>query len=284
MAILAVLSGLVPLVGCMPAVRYVTPQRTSRGYTMILPGIEGGSVWNMNIAAGLVDGGVPSEIEVYDWTLSVVGFAANLRFQWRNEQEALKIANKIAAYQNLHPGCPVHIIGHSGGGGIAIMALERLPAGHEISSALLLAPAVSPDYDLRSALRRTRFGIWNYYSPYDVGFLGAGTSVMGTVDGKWTRAAGNVGFHLPARLSDADRQLYVTRLHQQPYTREMSRSGHDGGHGGWAARGFVRDWLAPIVRGQFTARDPAHADGAGGTVNTPQPKSPESTSFRAVEP
>jgi pimeloyl-ACP methyl ester carboxylesterase len=240
-----------PNFGCWYSAKYSTPQRASQGYVIVLPGIEGASPLNASVAAGLVDAGVPSEIEVYDWTLSCVAFAANLRFYWRNEQEALKIANKIVAYQNLHPGRPVHLIGHSGGGGIAIMTLERLPANYRIASALLLAPAVAPDYDLRRAMMHTQHGIWNYYSPYDVGFLAAGTLIMGTIEGKHTRAAGQTPFVLPATFDVEDRRLYTAKLHQQPYTRDMAEYGHYGGHAGWASRPFVQNWIAPVLLSQI---------------------------------
>ena len=213
----------------------------------MLPGIEGASYWNASIAGGLVDGGVPAQIEVYDWTLTCAMWAANLCYYTRNVDEANKIVNKIVAYQDLHPGKPVFLIGHSGGGGIAVLALERLGLNRHITGAFLLAPAISPDYDLRSALSHTRCGIWNYYSPYDVGFLAAGTLVMGTIEGKHTRAAGNVGFNVPAGLDAAGQRLYQLMLHQQVYTRNMAQYGHLGGHGGWASRAFVTHYLAPLV-------------------------------------
>jgi pimeloyl-ACP methyl ester carboxylesterase len=261
--------------GCGWAVTYSSPQRMQEGYTIILPGIEGASYLNMNIAAGLKDGGLPSTIEVYDWTLTWAAFPANLRFYWRNQEEARKIAGKIMAYQDAHPGKPVHLIGHSGGGGVALLALEALPANRRITSAILLAPAVAPDYDLRRALRHTEYGIWNYYSPYDVGFLKAGTLIMGTIEGKHTVAAGAEGFRVPWNFDDADRRLYAEKLHQQRYTRQMAKSGHFGDHGGWAARGFVRDWLAPILLSQaqpyqdVTARRPVSGTARTATAAPP---------------
>ncbi len=247
--------------GCGIPVKHITPQRAGQGYVIVLPGIEGAGYWNASIANGLVDGGVPSQIEVYDWTLTGAMFVANLRFKWRNEQEAVKIARKITAYQDQHPGRPVHLIGHSGGGGIAVMALEHLPADRQIASALLLAPAIAPNYDLRQALRHTRYGIWSYYSPYDVGFLGAGTTILGTIDGQHTRAAGNVPFVVPAGLSPEERRTYMAKLHQQPYTKQMARDGHYGGHGGWASRAFVQHWLAPVLLSQFDERSGYAAQG-----------------------
>jgi pimeloyl-ACP methyl ester carboxylesterase len=237
-----------PLVcGCSPA-RYVTPQRLERGYTIILPGIEGTSFLNANIADGLLDGGWPGAIEVYDWTAGTVFlFPVNLWNLDRNKQEAARIARMIRSYQDRYPERPVHIIGHSGGGGVALLALEALPADHPITSAVLLAPAVSPGYDLRRALRRTQQGIWNFYSEFDVGFLKAGTLVMGTIDGQHTMAAGAVGFEVPTGLDADGRRLYAARLRQEAYSAKMADSGNTGGHIGWACRGFVSEWVCPIL-------------------------------------
>lgn|GEM_PF-545044 len=245
----------VPLVsGCTPT-KVRSAERFDKGYVIILPGIEGVSYLNANIAKGLVDGGVPSTIEVYDWTAgSVLLFPVNLRALDRNKRQARIVARKIMDYQDQFPSRPVHLIGHSGGGGLAVLTLEALPPDRTIASAILLAPALAPDHDLRRAMRRTEYGIYNYYSPHDVGFLRAGTTIMGTIDGRHTSAAGACGFTLPWGLDKEDRQLYRTRLHQQRYTRKMAKSGHSGGHTGWAKRGFVAQWLAPVIRSHVDAQ------------------------------
>src|SRR5690606_4611013 len=118
----------VPLLGgCTPA-KQITPARLEQGYTIILPGIEGTSMLNASVVKGLVDGGWPGAIEVYDWTAgSVLLFPVNLRAFERNKKEGQRVAEKIVSYQTRHPGRPVHIIGHSGGGGVAVLALEALP-------------------------------------------------------------------------------------------------------------------------------------------------------------
>lgn len=229
-----------------------TPARMDKGMVIILPGVEGRSFLNTNIAKGLEEGGVPAAITIHDWSVAPTFLAGvvNLRAQSHNLSEARKVAAKIVAYQDKYPGRPVHVIGHSGGGGVAVYVLEALPAGHEITSAVLLAPALSPDYDLRRALKKTHEGIWNFYSPYDVGLLKVGTSLAGTIDGRMTQAAGAVGFAIPWGLSREERQLYGERLHQQKYTPRMADSGNTGSHFGWAGRSFVAEWLAPLINSQ----------------------------------
>ena len=45
-----------------------TADRMQRGLVLVLPGIEGESCLNHSIVRGLADGGVPSGIEVVNWT------------------------------------------------------------------------------------------------------------------------------------------------------------------------------------------------------------------------
>ncbi len=224
-----------------------TRDRMSRGLVIVLPGIEGRSAYNVNIARGLDDGGVGSAIDIYDWNVPIPGGALlNLTAYERNLEQARKLARRIMDYQKDFPGRSVHLIGHSGGAGITVLTLEQLPANRRISSALLLAGAVSQDYNLAPALRRTQFGIFNYYSPADVGFLRLGTSIFGNIDRGHGSAAGAVGFARPAGLTEPERQEY-RKLHQIRWSKQMSRYGNSGGHTGWANRRFVRRYLAPLI-------------------------------------
>ena len=245
------------ITGCSSTKHLRTPDRYQNGYTIVLPGVEGRSRLNTNIAEGLNEGGVKSAIEIYDWTaFRLFTVIINLRAELRNKKEARKIARKIISYQNRYPGKPVHIVGHSGGGCIAVLALEALPPERKVQSVILLAPAITPEYDLRRALRRTENGIWNFYSPRDVFFLKFGTTIMGTVDGLHTYAAGAVGFSLPWGLDQQDRLLYKNKLHQNCYNQKMTQNGHPGTHIGWSNRKFVAEWLAPIINTQMDNKTP----------------------------
>jgi pimeloyl-ACP methyl ester carboxylesterase len=241
--------------GCRVPPGARTGDRYARGIVFVLPGIEGRSVWNRNIARGLDEGGVSSAIEVYDWTTGVPGtFVYNLANLDRNRREARKLADRILAHRHRYPGSPVHLIGHSGGGGIVVLALEALPPGRQIDQAILLAPALSPDYDLSMALRRTRYGICNFYSTRDVSFLKVGTSLFGPVDRDYGVSAGATGFSPPDDLSEADRVLYATRLRQVRWSPRLREVGASGSHLGWASRQFAREYLAPLIKQNEAAR------------------------------
>jgi len=225
------------------------------GLVLILPGILGKTPFEPNIGKGLADANVPLAVEEYDWTqgpLLLVGNYANLTGNERKQQQARQIAQRIMQYQNQYPGRPVHLIGHSGGGGMVLLALEVLPPGQKITSGILLGAPVSPDYDLRVAQSHTDAGIHNFYSKADVPMY-AVTAVVGTMDGHHAGSAGSVGFNVPEKLTAMQRRQYERLLVQHEYSFDMVAKGHPGGHFGWTSRAFAKQWVAPIIADPQTA-------------------------------
>lgn len=221
-----------------------TPDRLAQGLVLVLPGIEGYSRLNRRLARGLAQGGVPFSIEIYDWTFGWIWQLWSLRSRRRHIEQATILASRIAEYQNQHPGRPVHMVGHSGGGAMIAFTLEALDPVRRITSGVMLVPALSPDYDLRTAVSRTEQGIWNYCSRGDVFFLGAGTLLCGTADGRHCVAAGNTGF-LEAAVARA-KVTEQASLRNVPYRREMIRTGHTGGHLSVTRPGFISQEIAPL--------------------------------------
>jgi pimeloyl-ACP methyl ester carboxylesterase len=218
-----------------------TPDRYERGLVLILPGIEGRSGLNLGIARGLQDGQVPFAIEVADWTSGwLLGALYHLRSRNLHRRAAAAIANRVREYRQQNPDCPTFLIGHSGGAGVLLRALETLPADCRVSSAILLAAAVSPDYDLSLAASRVERKIWNFHSIFDVFQLGIGTLLFGTLDGPHRIAAGNRGF-----LLNESCHVDGAIIAQVPYAFRMASSWNLGGHQGATNRLFARDWLAP---------------------------------------
>lgn len=236
------------LLGCELPAELRAPARVNYGQVYVLPGIEGGNVLARNIGLGLAEGGVKSAIEVYDWTIGVPGgFVVNLAYYERNRRIAREFADEILAYQARHPDRPVHLVGHSGGAGIVVFALESLPDDVFVDSAVLLGAALSQDYDLSDALAHVRNGMINFYSRRDVGFLKVGTSLLGPIDREFGVAAGAEGFTPPAHLAPEARKRYAKKLRQIGWNPRLERYGADGTHLGWAKLEFARRFIAPIV-------------------------------------
>jgi pimeloyl-ACP methyl ester carboxylesterase len=229
------------------------PERLEQGYTIVLPGIWGSQPLDHGIVKGLIDANVPTTIELYDWTEGPMMLLYNLRAMAHNRIEGTKVAAKIVAYQNRYPGRPVNLIGYSGGAGVAVLALESLPPGRKVATTILLAPALAPDYDLRTAMAHTAGPLHTFYSPVDAPILMVLTTAAGTMEGRHTLAAGAVGFTVPGVVAENQRAAYSSRVDQQPYSLDMLATGHPGGHFGWTSRAFVAKWLAPLVASSASA-------------------------------
>ncbi|MDP6636807.1 MAG: hypothetical protein QGG42_18050 [Phycisphaerae bacterium] len=235
--------------GCAAAPQpYVSESRLNRGLVVVLPGIEGRSVFNEEICRGLNAGGVGSAIELYDWTSGVpLGFIWNLWSSRQNHKQAAHLAERIARYQFNYPGRPVVLVGQSGGSAIATWTCEAMRWGRKVDGVVMLAAAMSPGYRLTTALDSTRRGIVNFYSSRDVLLLWAGTKVYGTMDGKHSTSAGNVGFSVPTGKL---RSKEYDRLFQVPWRSEMARTGNLGMHLTSGTASFVARYVAPLVRTQ----------------------------------
>ena len=128
---------------------------------------------------------------------------------------------------------------------MSVLVLEALPPERRITQAVLLAGALSADYDLSRAMEHTEHGITNFHSRRDVLYLMAGTLALGTLDRQHTVSAGAVGFRTPPGLPPDRRAWYESMLHQEPYRGEMFWSLNLGGHMGPTSRRFVAKWIAP---------------------------------------
>lgn len=134
---------------------------------------------------------------------------------------------------------------HSAG---AMVTLEstRWLLPDSVDRIILLAPAVSADYDLRQTLVPARLGVDVFTSKRDRFYLGLGTAVVGTADGKIGRpAAGRVGFDTSGTTS-AD-ILLLARLRQHPWDRSVNWTGNVGNHSGTLQPRFLKTYVLPLL-------------------------------------
>ncbi len=215
----------------------------SRPYLLHLPGIGGERSIDRMLTQGLMQGGVDAEVEIYDWTASDAGLSA-LYARQRHQREADVVARKITERFRADPRTRIYLSGHSGGTGIALWALEKLPPDVKVESLLMLASAMSPTYDLSPALRRVRGKAYALHSPYDP-VLGIGTRMFGTIDGIKTDAAGRVGFTRPSGAADARQYEKLVSIGFDPAWIPLSNIGD---HVGPMMRPFAREVLAPLLQ------------------------------------
>jgi hypothetical protein len=210
-----------------------------------LPGVSGTSIIDHTLRDGLVRAGFDGPFEFFDWTCRDPGIPA-LHNRARNLEQAKILAEKITKQFREYPDQPIYLTCHSGGSGPAVWALEALPEDVNIECFVLLAPALSPGYDLSKAMSRVRGKVYCFYSEADDMILGTGTRLMGTIDGVRCDAAGRVGFNKPVGVDEAQ----YAKLVQKPYERAWTRYGHLGGHIGVMQTAFAQAVIGPLMLGR----------------------------------
>ncbi len=240
MPLVLLISALV--VGCADpeAEDFTSPARLDKGLVLILPGVEGEGSLSHSIRQGLSDAGVDYALKVYQWgrPLPLLGLAFNQIDLSGNRAQGQKLARMIVEYQDAHPNRPVHLIGHSAGGGVVVFAAEALPPGRQIDGLVLLSASLSARYDLSKVAPHVKKGILNFHSGSDVVALMVITTAFGNVDGAHGGSAGAFGFDKP-----------VAGLFEMAWTEEMGETtGNSGGHFDSADAEFVRSYIAPWVK------------------------------------
>ncbi len=208
-------------------------------YVVHLPGIGGPARiddWMLN---GLKSGGIDLTYIIINWTGNDRGIAALVRYD-KNRELARKLSKRLVDIIGTHPNDRIVMTGHSAGNGLLVWALEDLPEGVQIDTAILLSAALSPGYDLSKALRHVR-RMYSFSSQNDDFVLGTGTEIFGTMDGVKTESAGMVGFKIPAQAG-----LY-SKLTQIPYDPAWQKWGNFGGHIDDMREEFAREVLAPLL-------------------------------------
>lgn len=220
-----------------------SPAATGSRLVIHVPGIGGYLPIDRRFIAALRQAGIDGPIEHFDWTNNDPGLRALVNTA-NKQAQARRLAELLTERYRDHPDQPISITCHSGGGAIVVWALEQLPEDVRIERLLLLAPALSPSYDLSNALRRVRDRAWVFYSDLDP-VLGAGTRMLGTMDGVRADAMGRVGIQVP---DTADKAQYA-KLIAMPYRDEWVRYDNIGDHIGALAPPFVEAVIAPLITG-----------------------------------
>lgn len=195
--------------------------------------------------------GAPYAFHSFPWSHGLGRWFADLTDVANRDARADLLAETVRRFQGqgqrVVAGVPVFLVGKSGGCGIVVKTLERLDE-NSVERAILLAPALSPDYDLTRALSAVRGEMVVFWSPLDVFFLGLGTHVFGTVDRVRTSSAGLMGFRVPTPPAEPERIRQYGKLRQVGWSPRMAAAGHLGGHFGVDSPVFLKSYVVPLLR------------------------------------
>lgn len=216
-----------------------------RGVVFVVGGIGGFDVLGSSAHLALPKAGVTHEIRDFVWTHGKGKYLQDLRDTRFLMQRANELVARVRRVKEEEPQRPIYLIGKSGGAGLVLAAAEQLPPA-TLERIILLSAAVSPQHDLRPALRASVLGIVSFYSPLDKLILGWGTKEFGTEDRYYGPSAGLNGFVLPPHLDEDGRELYE-HLIQVPWHVSMILEGYVGNHLGTSMPTFlgaeVAKWL-----------------------------------------
>jgi hypothetical protein len=227
----------------------VGEQRLATSGLLIVVGGVGGLDWcGVAVRYVVKVARIPYSVQLFPWGHGFLRWHADLTNIINRDARALLLADTIRRYKTDYPSNPVVLVAKSGGSGVAVKALELLDE-NTVERAVLLAPALSPRYDLTTALRAVRREMVVFWSPLDVIILGLGTRLFGTTDRVRTVGAGLVGFKMPAaRAQDPNLSHEYRKLRQIRWHPRMATSGYFGGHVGPDCPLFLKKYVVPLLQ------------------------------------
>jgi hypothetical protein len=219
-----------------------------RGLVIVADGVGGLDLCGIALRYALRAEKQPHAVEFVPWGHGRGRWLADLTNVANRDNHAQLVSQNVRRYKAERPLDPIYLVAKSGGSGVVVKALELLDET-QVERVVMLAPALSPAYDLSNALRAVRREMVVFWSPLDVIILGAGTRVFGTIDRVKTASAGLVGFRVPAVTPSNDNkgQPY-DKLRQIRWRPRMAAAGYLGGHFGPDNPLFLRKYVVPLLR------------------------------------
>jgi pimeloyl-ACP methyl ester carboxylesterase len=217
-----------------------------RGLVLVADGCGGHDLGGtcLRYVMGALD--APYVVQVVPWGHGFGRWHADLTDAVNRDARAREMADAVIAFRTRRPRAPVFLVGKSAGTGLVVKALEHLP-DDAVKAAVLLAPALSPTYDLTRALCAVRREMVVFWSPLDIIVLGLGTRIFGTIDRIKSVSAGMVGFRPPEPRDDEQWAQY-RKLRQVRWHPGMAPTGYLGGHVGPDSPAFLRKYVVPLLR------------------------------------
>ncbi len=224
-----------------------------RGLVVVLDGVGGLDLCGTALRYVLGAEKLPYAIEVVPWGHGVGRWFADLTKVANRDEKARLVAEIVRRYASERPDEPIYMVAKSGGSGVVVKALEQLDH-QQVERVVMLAPALSPSYDLSRALEAVRREMVVFWSPLDVIILGAGTHLFGTIDRIKTASAGMVGFRVPGGgRGDENKTQQYEKLRQIRWRPRMAATGYLGGHLGPDSPLFLRKYVVPLLRDEKPA-------------------------------
>jgi pimeloyl-ACP methyl ester carboxylesterase len=218
-----------------------------REVVFVADGVGGYGATTASLRHVAAEQNLPLCVEQVEWSHGYGRIVADQVDYDNVRQHGACLAARVCAYRRLRPDSKIYLVGHSAGSAVVLAAAEGLPPG-SVERIILLAPAVSADYNLRSALRTACKGIDAFYSERDTLSLGMGVALLGTTDRRWTAAAGRVGFNVCGETPED--AILFRKLRQHPWDPSVIWTGNNGGHYATYQPCYLRYYVLPLLTEQ----------------------------------
>jgi len=209
---------------------------------VLVPGCAGDGFWYNDLRKSVAAAQPGRIVRTFEWGAPKALYVLNLQDPKIHDEAEAALAKALQSWRDRYPAGRLTLLGHSAGCGVILGSLSRLEKKVDVENVVLLAPSVSPNYQIAPALGQIAGTLHVFFSEGDQLWLGWRTSTFGTYVSVKGEAAGKVGLNV-AGLDPELREKIV----QHGYEPEFSELGHGGGHFGSLARRFDQKVIAPLV-------------------------------------
>ncbi len=233
--------------------------------------IDGAGNWGFGVvesATGFERAGYPGVVENYRWSVTLMpALDQTLRFIARGAGE--RLGGIISDYLRANPGADANIVALSAGTGVGMWAIENVRPPHKVNNFVMLGSSLSSRYDASRALAKMKGKIYVYYSASDPVLAGP-VQALGTIDGEFGAAAGQVGLRGPAFASG--------RIVNIGWSSRYERYGWYGGHTDATSEAMMQHEIAPkIVSAEIMRGRQGRPSTDGTRVSLADPEPAETT-------
>lgn len=225
-----------------PSLAHVPRLPENSTYLLHLPGVSGVTLLDTSWLNQLQCVGATDRWEIYEWVGNRGLFQSLFEID-ENHRIAGKIASYLTAVHRANPHVRLVLASESAGTAMAVWTLEQLPPDVQVESAVLVAPDISPRYDLSAAMMHVKHHLFYTTSVFDFGTLGFWSKFLGNMDGVKSVGAGWFGFRAPAGADAAGYQRVVRIRWKIPDIL----TGYIGNHSGGLSFLYGRFVLGPVL-------------------------------------
>lgn len=189
---------------------------------------------------------LPIEVKPFPWSHGHYKIYKDQVDDRHSRAKGMELAERLIEWRREQPDRPIFLVTYSAGAAVGLAAGNHMPA-NTIDRHILLSPSVSTRYDLRPSLRASRFGVDVFCSSKDKWALGIAMKLVRTADDLHDKeAAGRLGFRELIERPE-DEKLYK-QLRHIFWTPADAKLGHNGGHNGVKAAGFLSEQVLPLLK------------------------------------